>query len=131
MTLKHFGPEHEWAVVQQQAQQYWNSPWAMVSQWHLGDSHAVYVYENNDDIVVNLNVEGIPLSDLSIDIDDSHLHLTAHHDAALGRSEEKVVVPFPFHVDPDTADAVMVQSDGSLELKVRRQVSPGPQGARY
>lgn len=130
MTLRHFGPEHEWAIVQEQAQRYWNSPWAMVSQWHLGDSHAVYVYENDDDIVVNLNVAGIALSDLSIDIDDSHLHLTVHDNTALGRAEERVVVPFPFHVDPDTADAVMEQSNGSLELKVRRQVSPGSRGER-
>ncbi len=131
MTLRHFGPEHEWETLQQQAQHFWNSPWAMVSQWHLGDSREVYVYENDDDIVVNLNVEGIALSDLSIDIDDSHLHLTVRDNVASGRAEERVVVPFPFHVDPNTADAVLVQSDGSLELKVRRQVSPGPHGARH
>lgn len=123
MSLRHYGPDHEWEVVQREAQHFWNSPWAMVSQWRLGATQEVLVYENDDDIVVNINLEGLALSDLSLDIDDSHLHLTIS-DKAADVGEKKLVVPFPFHVDPDTADAVALTSQEILEIKVRRQVSP-------
>ncbi len=128
MSLRHYGPDHEWEMVKREAQAFWNSPWAMVSQWHLGLTREVFVYENDDDIVVNMNLEGIPLSDVSLDIDDSHLHLTIRDNKVAGHGEEQLVVPFPFHVSPDTADAVVVPSQGLLEVTVRRQVTHDPKG---
>lgn len=121
MTLSRYGPEHEWESVENQARHFWNSPWAMVSQWRPGQTRDVYVYENDDDIIIDVDLAGISPQDALVEMDDTHVNLEVRPDPKGRWGGDEIVIPLPFHVNPDTARANW--HHGLLEIQVQRQLT--------
>lgn len=121
MTLKGPDADEEWRMVQEQAARFWTSPWAMVSQTN-GHGRTSRVFEHHDRLIIEIEVVGIDPRDLEAEIDESHLHVRIKK--IRGRyGEDEVIVPLPYRVMPETAQAEAVR--GVLRVKVLRRLVPG------
>ena len=121
MNISGTDSNQSWRAVQEQSRHFWNSPWAMVSQWRPDQTRDVLVYDHDQSLVIDIDLAGINPDDVLLNIDPTRIHLEVRADA-LGRyGGDEILVPLPFHVDPKTAEAHW--NHGLLEIEVQRQVT--------
>ncbi len=110
-----------WRAVQEQSRYFWNSPWAMVSQWRPDQTRDVFVYEHDQSLILDIDLAGISPDDVVLIVGSTRINLEVRADAGARYGGDEILIPLPFHVDPQTAHAQW--HHGLLEIKVRRQVT--------